>query len=346
MDLSALDKLFSAFFRWFTRLYDPGSGGFYYAHSSLKEDRFRPDIESTAQAVNIMQMTGTSRLLGPEAKHKVISFFRSRQDRDGYFTDPHNSMREFDRMKARALAYSIEALKELGASPLYKPPGTVTGRLPVHLQSEENYIRWLEERPWEDAWMACDNISAASVYFRYMNPQRQKRFTRLTAGWLAERQDPDGLWSRGRPLVRISGTFKLALFYRNCGLEMPEPQKIFGSLKAALQEDRADDFCWVRNPVELLSVLIRNGLEPSEKELSFIFSHTLENLQIFLRPDGGFSRHRTCSLAVPNNVELGLGLEEGDMNASTQAVRVRKLFHGFYSTEMKAFPDEQLISGL
>ncbi len=31
-----------------------------------------------------------------------------------------------------------------------------------------------------------------------------------------------------------------------------------------------------------------------------------------------------CSLEIPNNVPLGKGLVEGDMNASTQALRIRK----------------------
>lgn len=40
------DQLFEGFFEWLGGQYDPATGGFYYARSSVDSGEFEPDIES------------------------------------------------------------------------------------------------------------------------------------------------------------------------------------------------------------------------------------------------------------------------------------------------------------
>jgi hypothetical protein len=52
--LDKLEDVYKDFFHWLAGQYDPTSGGFYYARSSFADRQFPPDIESTAQALNII----------------------------------------------------------------------------------------------------------------------------------------------------------------------------------------------------------------------------------------------------------------------------------------------------
>ncbi|HYH05223.1 MAG TPA: hypothetical protein VEC37_19195 [Bacillota bacterium] len=328
--LKAFDPLFEHFYTWLAGQYDSGYGGFYYAASSKEVPEFQPDIESTGQAVHIL---GNSRLLQqmPAAiQQQIIAFFQQRQTPEGYFYDPHNAMRNIERMVGRAIMYSCTSLKALGAKPLYPLPGSNKNSavLPEHLKSLTALKTWLDERPWDFAWMAGDNIQATGVYLRAMPPTESGKYIESICNYLLEHQDPQtGLWGEGRPYVRISGAFKLALFYRDLGKPMPQAERIYQSLLDTLHHDVSEDMCWTRNPMDLLLVLQKQLGRVSETELLDILTITYNNLKQYQKPDGGFSRHVQASLVTPNNVPLGKGLVEGDMNASTQALRIRMLAH-------------------
>lgn len=342
-----LNELFTNFIPWLCRQFDRETGGFYYAASSLGSQKFRPDIESTAQAVNILEMTGLLSRLPFKTKIKIISFFQERQTEQGYFLDPHNEMYKVDRMVARALSYSKNSLARLGAEPLLALPGNKQAELPGHMQTLDKFGRWLDERPWDNAWMACDNISAATVYLKSMPEDESKVFLDYLLPWLEQKQDRrTGMWGEGRPYIQLSGAFKLCLFYRNINQVMPNPGLIFNFLMNTLRTDKAEDFCWVRNPVDLLTVLLEQIPQPDPAILDQIYTTTLKNMSVFLKDDGGFSRGRENSLAMPNNQILGKGLAEGDMNAGTQAIRIRMLFHKLTGRQETELPNSHLIEAL
>jgi hypothetical protein len=347
MKLDELNNLFTHFIPWLSSQFDRDTGGFYYASSSIDPGEFKPDLESSAQAVSILEMTGLLAKVPVRTKDKMISFFQKRQTEKGYFLDPHNEMHTIDRMVARAISYSVNSLSRLGSTPLYAPPGSNGGELPGHMQSLSNFQQWLEERPWDNAWMACDNISAAIVYLRSMADDQSQLFLDYLLPWLEMKQDGDtGMWGDGRPFIKLSGAFKLCLFYRKMNLPMPKADRIFDYLLETLKTDIAEDFCWVRNPVDLLSVLLEQIPQPEKAILDQIYKTTLENMSVFLKNDGGFSRGRENSLAMPNNQILGKGLAEGDMNAGTQAIRIRMLFHKIYGIKEDELNNSHLIESL
>ncbi len=345
--LKKFDKLYEGFYTWLAGQYAPEYGGFYYARSSRTDPQFQPDIESTAQALSILQR---SRLLGsmPELmRQQLIAFFQKRQTPEGYFYDPHNRMREVDRMVGRAVMYSAGSLRLLGAKPLYPLPGS-SGRqsLPPHLQSLAAFKQWIDERPWDYAWMACDNLQAAGVFLRQLPENERKEYMDYLWKYLEEHQDPEtGMWGDGRPYIKISGAFKLALLYGSFQKTLPRPERIYRYLLYTLREDVSEDMCWTRNPMDLLCALKPViGPYPLE-EAEEIIEITFENLKRYLKPDGGFSRHVEHSLEIPNNVPLGKGLAEGDMNAGTQALRIRSACYEFINMQRYDVPLTQYTDG-
>lgn len=325
-NLENIDLLFKDFYTWLAGQYDVKTGGFYYSNSAKTNDQFQTDIESTGQAFNIIMKSHLENSLPSWMKDKAIKFFQERQDPEtGFFYDPQNNMREVDRMVARAVGYSVNCLRNLGAEPLYPLPGSSgLASLPEYLKTPERLVEWMDARPWDYSWMACDNISATSVYIKQLPLKEQTEYLSIIWNYLYEKQDKEtGMWGDGRPYIKISGAFKLALFYKSFKKDMPRVNLIYKSLLKTLREDLSEDMCWTRNPIDLLmSIKSQLGEIPIE-EISEIIEITYNNLRKYLKPDGGFSRHVEASLAMPNNVIIGKGLAEGDMNASTQALTIR-----------------------
>ncbi len=329
--LRDMDALLKDFYRWLAGQYDPQSGGFYYAHSSIGHPEFQPDIESTAQAVNIMAASGLIPAMPEWMKKGLISFFHQRQQPEsGFFYDPHNGMAKVDRMAGRAVNYSVSSLRLLGAAPLYPVPGVGgTGTLPEYMRDLPPFKRWMSERTWSNAWSACDNISATTIFIEHLPEKEKQAYLDAVVDFLAEKQDPEtGMWGGGRPYIRISGVFKLMLFYRRFNIPLPGAREILASLFQALRADTSEDMCWTRNSVEVLAALKYQISGIPRADIAECFEITLKNLGRYLKADGGFSRHLESSMESPNEMPLGLGLAEGDMNAGTQALRVRNLCYG------------------
>ncbi|WP_370621921.1 hypothetical protein [Bacillus sp. JCM 19034] len=84
--LQQLDEQYHELFKWLAGQYDSKTGGFYYAKSSREDDRFTPDIESTAQAMNILIRNEALDNSPKQIKEKLIRFFQNKQVKEtGYF---------------------------------------------------------------------------------------------------------------------------------------------------------------------------------------------------------------------------------------------------------------------
>lgn len=78
---------------WVANLYDPERGGFYYSISARDNEPFRPDLESTNQALGIMGSGGggfnRNTDLSEKIKADIINFVKTKQSaKDGYFYHP------------------------------------------------------------------------------------------------------------------------------------------------------------------------------------------------------------------------------------------------------------------
>ncbi|NRF94480.1 hypothetical protein HQN89_26585 [Paenibacillus frigoriresistens] len=337
--LADMDGLFDGFLTWLGGQHDPESGGFYYAGSSRKMSTGGPDIESTAQALNILERNGLLCSLSEEMKRGLIRFFQKKQDAaSGYFYDADPLMREDEVMEARAISYSRNALRKLGGLLLYPLPYEAQ-QAPAYMSSPEAYLAWLQSVDLSNSWRGCDRLSTSSVYVEQVEPaSRRDAFAQTAFGFFGDKQDPQsGLWGEGSYYVRISGTFKLHIFYDHFDVPLPREERIYQSILYALRHEEAADMCYIRNPIHLLSYM--KLLIPAE-ELCEIIRITLANMKRLLRSDGGFSRELTHSPSAPNvaqikqgeyypgmpkAVHIGGGEIEGDMNAGTQALLIRSV---------------------
>ncbi|UJF33923.1 hypothetical protein [Paenibacillus hexagrammi] len=337
--LDEMDALFEGFFPWLAGQYDPASGGFYYARSSRTISGLMPDIESTAQALNILERCGLLGAMPAEMKKRMVQFFQNKQDpATGYFYDANAHMRDDEVMVARAISYSTGALRKLGSQPLYELPYDAA-EAPAYMESPDTYIAWLRSVDLSNSWRGCDRMSTSCVYVRQLTPlERQAAYLEAAFPFFEEIQDKvTGLWGEGSRYERISGTFKLHLFYDQFDVPLPRENNIYASLLECLRSDEAGDMCYIRNPIHLLSYM---KLSVPDAELVEILRITCDNMRRLLREDGGFSRELAHSPSAPNvaqvksggsypnmprPVHIGRGLVEGDMNAGTQAMLIRSV---------------------
>jgi len=345
------EELFRGFFEWLEGQYDPATGGFYYAQSSkASSNRFTPDIESTAQALNILERCGILPQLHVQVREKAVRFFQSKQDPvTGFFYDENPNMRFDDVMVGRALGYSLGALRKFGAAPLYPQPEQ-SAATPEYMASPALFAAWLRSVSLVNSWRGCDKLSHCAAHLARLPASSWEPYLVEVFQYLEEIQDPDtGFWGEGSPYVRLSGSFKLHIFYNRFGVPIPRKERMYRSILNVLRTEAATDMCYIRNPISLLSAL---KLPIAPEEMLEIAEITVRNMAKLKRADGGFSREIDRSPPAPNvaqvkegewypdmpqAVPLGLGLVEGDMNAGTQAVLIR-----YTLRELAGLPREHL----
>lgn len=349
--LAEMDGLFDGFYAWLEEQYDPHSGGFFYARSSKTSGRFTPDIESTAQAVNIMERSGLLADWPAPLKAKAARFFQSKQDpATGYFLDPDPNMKDDEVMVGRAIGYSVHALAKLGAEPLYPLPNRQHAA-PAYLASPQAYADWLRGIPLTNSWRGCDRLCNSAPYIAELEGAERERYLRTAFDFFREIQHPDtGLWGEGSLYVQVSGTFKLHTFYTRFREPMPRTREMYAAILHTLRRETAFDMCYIRNPVNLLHSMKAAVPEEEMREIADI---TTRNMAKLKRTDGGFSRELAHSPTAPNvaqvkpgesypempqPVHLGLGLIEGDMNAGTQALLIRTLCRELAGLKVSRLP--------
>jgi hypothetical protein len=359
--LAEMDQLFDGFGAWLSGQMDGDSGGFYYAASSRRmPEGGAPDIESTAQALNILERCDWLDALSPGMKRGCIRFFQSKQEASsGYFYDDNPLMREDEVMVARAISYSLNALRKLGGQPLHTLPYEAK-QAPSYMSSPEDYLTWLKSVELTNSWRGCDRLSTSNVYVKQVEPaSRRAEFAQTAFHFFANKQDPlTGLWGEGSYYVRISGTFKLHIFYDHFNVPLPREERIYQSILYTLRHETAVDMCYIRNPIHLLSYMKLNI--PAE-DLREIIAITLVNMKRLLRVDGGFSRELAHSPTAPNvaqvkegehypgmpkAVHIGGGEVEGDMNAGTQALLIRSVCYQLAGKKAPALTKGPIFTAL
>ncbi|HEX7057102.1 MAG TPA: hypothetical protein VF260_07900 [Bacilli bacterium] len=334
--LRRMDQLFAGFFPWLAKQYDFASGGFFYAASSRLSAALAADIESTAQALNILERNGLIAAIPEWLKERLVRFFQAKQDpASGYFYDRDPLMRKDEVMVSRAIAYATGSLQKLGAPPLYALPVQASAA-PDYLASVASYAKWLRDIDLRNSWRGCDRMASSGPYVAQLPGPEKTEYIRTALDYFAEIQHPQtGLWGDGSLYCRISGTFKLHTFYGKFNRPMPHAESIYQSILNCLRTENATDMCYIRNPINLLTYL---RVQIPLHELYEIIDITVSNMARLKRPDGGFSREIGNSPSAPNvaqvkngefypvmpkPVRLSLGLYEGDMNAGTQAHLLR-----------------------
>ncbi len=139
-ELKKLRQVFSAdddFVAWIANLYDPATGGFYYSNSARNNETYLPDLESTYQAIGLIEMIITGyegslvNYLGEEIAGAFVTFVNNMQAEDnGYFYHPQWPKEAIDKNVLRRTAdlnSAVGILNYFSASPKYDTPNGIKG---------------------------------------------------------------------------------------------------------------------------------------------------------------------------------------------------------------------------
>lgn len=145
---------------WLANLYDPETGGFYYSNSARNNKGYLPDLESTSEALSIVELmltnySGTlTDYFGEEIAGKFVSFAKNMQDPNGYFYHPQWKKEITDKntlRKSRDVVNALSILDFFGSAPIYDTPNGVKGEgsvspaslitLPLGLNSAKSTVK-------------------------------------------------------------------------------------------------------------------------------------------------------------------------------------------------------------
>ena len=140
---------------WLGRLFDTEIGGFYYSNSARESEEFLPDIESTCQAISILERSGaltSYEMLPNELRKGIGCFITSCADQSGFFYNSQWGKEETDKKlgrRGRDLASAIALASVLGFK---LPYPTVLNRIeagakPAPMANAECFAEYLATLP-------------------------------------------------------------------------------------------------------------------------------------------------------------------------------------------------------
>ncbi len=321
--MQQLDRQFDGLFGWFEGMIDPDTGGvFYSAATRDRPDEYPPHLESTAKYVHALEWAQRIDSLPPGVRDGLVRYFKSRQIGPdapggaaryaGFFMDGAYAgldPREDDGPRrdyaaARATSMALRSLGYLGAEPEHAPPDpSSNGDALPHLRSGAAFTKWLEQRKWERAWTAGgDLLTQADNIERIGNAALRDELLRAAWDYLPTKQDAasgywgarngDGSWAgvNGQDYMLLNGAHKIVSFYEAFGEPVPHAGALVDSVLAEVRGGKVVHICYVYNSAQLMRNLLRqDGVSLSPQQRHAFVEREVENLSMFLQPDGGFS---------------------------------------------------------
>jgi hypothetical protein len=304
--------------------------GFHLARSSLSDrKRYFCGIDTTAQALSMLEQAGLLDRMPVEMREDLIAFFQSRQDpQDGFFKDPDPKGREDPRLLGRALNYATGALEKLGAAPEHPLPETraVLDRYP-ELRSQRAFEKYLESLDWSMPYRSGDWSAVRAKMADSLEEPLRTRLVETYFEFLKSLQSPvTGFWGKDgtrRDYQYVSGAMKISSAFGFYKRPIPMPDQILESIVWVLKHDHnvESNYCYVRNPLTALdAVMPYLSTPPTRRQIYEIIAGTTKHHRMFLQADGGFSRSSRRAFRGEYPLVVGKGLAEGDTNAGTQAM--------------------------
>lgn len=324
---------------WVIGQYDPDQGGFYYATSSRDYPQFGINIESTRQGLDFLE---TGKIQGlyrdfadavpQKMKDEMAGYvYNNQSDEDGYFYNPWQG-KVNQVKKERDLSRAVSILNVCGVKPKYKLPaerlreamsGNTSGvSSPAYdwLLSEDAFRARLDSLNWNDPYSAGNYVASAGATIIAAGMQH------IATDFIARMQNPEtGLWGDGYTYDAIDGAMKIGAFFASAKTPYPSMDKAIASVvKTITGADSPETICEVWNGLVLVEyILSSNGYKVSaetratlESALIEIIDTTYENMQKFKHGDGGISFYMDHGQASTHGSAAGLGLAEGDMDAT------------------------------
>lgn len=336
-------------YKWYASLWEKDIGGFYYSHSARDTEGFLPDIESTAQLLGYVEELGlVPNLIDlPEGmKIKLINFFRGLQDKDdGYFYHPQWGKGVNESRKARDMNNAVNTLKKLGSAPLYptaverieaarkeKSLNSEGNTVPEYLRSAEALTEYLKSfKINENSYPAGHKVTCISGQVKAAG------FADLCGEFLDSTQHENGLWEEKLSYQASNGLMKISCAYTNLGRPFPHLERAFDSaIDIAVSDIPVTAIVDVFNPPFTLLNLLENmkltGDEENyvkskarlrERAVELLLA-TKKKVEVFAKPDGSFSYLPKASCPTSQGCKASLGVDEGDVNATSLALGSRK----------------------
>lgn len=329
---------------WLASLYDTESGGFYYSVSARDNEGFGPDIESTSQAIDILQSSGIlplgvldSSSIPDEIRLKFLEFFQSRQaEDDGYFYDPQFGKKVGNSKRERNLGQARSQITKMGGEPLYLLPAerlaqkaeasnasaadTDSGSsLPDYLKSEEAFMTHIKSLSWEnDPYTAGNQVAATHTTAKELG------YEPALIEFIKSIQNPDtGLWGEGVGLLNTNAAMKLSGLFSTSTEPYPYVDKMIESSIKVIKEENPRTITDVWNPLVLIWRARRSYPEfpenlkrEIEDSLIEVMELTSERVAKFRKADNGYSYNLGGSSPISQGATVSFGLPEGDINAT------------------------------
>ncbi len=318
-------------------LYDAETGLFYYSTSARDYEQFGPGIESTYQALSLLEK-GMPQGFGkdfyaslPQSyKEKAAKIIQSWQSSDdGYFYVPWQSVEQTDAKRERDLTAAKYLLSKLGAKPLYPLPSerleeaySVASLLSTaglsdtsHYNSREEMKKWLDGLNWSSPYAALHQISSS---FSMIKSAGLGDYVR---DYVTARQNADtGLWGDSADYDATDAALKASVIY---DVNHPYPnfdKMVDSTLSVITGEQSPDTVCAVWNPLSLLvnaaSTYIYSEYAAERQTvhsvLGDIIDITARNIRPFKCSDGGLSYYELYTPHKAQGSDNGLGLKEGN----------------------------------
>lgn len=275
---------------WLANLYDPAVGGFYYSASARDTIGFAPDIESTAQVLDLIDNTALSKafggsfvnMLSESAKESILGFALGLQDADGYFYHPQWGKNINTSRRGRDLGWATGIILDLGSLPYYDAPNGVSGRgvtpassefaltgrlslsvataaskvipaVSTELSSVENFRDYLESLKINE-----NSNSAGNVLNAMAGEIASAGMLDTLREFLTETQNPDtGLWESEVSYNAINGLAAICDFFDKSN-PMPNVEKAIDSTIEILMLNMEDELPTIRfiyNPWKALATI-------------------------------------------------------------------------------------------
>ena len=324
--------------RWIGEMWDGERGGFYYSVSARDNEKYLPDVESTAQALGHLVNMGVIDSysdLPEKMRERIIAFVEGLQDpEDGYFYHPQWGKDINTSRRGRDLSNASALLREFGVCPKYPTaierisaattdPDADKTHVPEHLRSTAAFRAYLAELD-----LPSDPYLKGHILGAQLREIRAAGLADVCVEYLNSHQLDNGMWSKDMSYLSASALLKISAIYRELGREMPKLDRALESaVRIALNPEKAKCLVGVYNPLcsinNLFSIVKKSGhtelVANAERMLRdnarLLIKVTKEKLAIFMKPDGSFSYNYNRSTPISQKVEVSLGLDEGDMNA-------------------------------
>ena len=266
--LKSLYKIYDAdLYIWLANLYDPAVGGFYYSNSGRDNVGFLPDLESTAQALALLDKSGLDgyydgndslgEKLSDETKLQIYNFALSLKADDGYFYHPQwgtsisSSRKGRDRgwgndilaafgsvaITETSLAYSYDVIP---TSHLYTLDSLSVPKVVLASATSSaaqfSYESWEDLKAYVDYWLDVkkDSYTMGNTLNSNIGAIESKGLRDDLVNYLIEKQFDNGLWEEETDYNAINGLMKMCGFFGGSYSDFPNVYTALSSMMEIL----------------------------------------------------------------------------------------------------------------